>query len=743
MTVQGRSIVAKQIHKISDCLVTMIAAGSGLDPAARDCIRRLLAPPTQVRAGDDDGDAQHFRLIAKCLSSELCCLAETHDPCRSIVAANGEEILFNWVETLLDSSRLEIFPSCNLERIRENGGEPAEQHAMTLFQLFNNEDGARNQPTLGGIFAGIQRKRRQNADDFWAFSKSFGHSLCRIDGANCAHVDLVRGLGDILKEEDSDLPSKPGALLSLISIEAEALNAFKRLRGITSVSAKNFHNSRFGFARIVSVMIATILTQTLRITQSLHYHDRTCDAENEKDRKDFRRAKLVELLSCFSELSVATLSWVVRECRHDESGPWQFLLSQIRDRFFCPILQQQKVDLTVVLQQIVLAARSLLAGTSHQNNAVSGSPERSGYLEGIFGIVIRRSRQLLVHFSRCLDSAQPLALLNSLVTAPFGADVANDNEDLIARTIGTSFQQRPLVDRQLDTRTQLQKAIDDYVSFLEQTAPWTPADNASMEKVKHHALKNLLVPRLNHVKTDLSTKRRAIKLLGYMLQRDLSQHLTPPFSAADIDIFISLARGVTSTLRAGIEAKSVDEDLIAALLICSKNLANTQIASEDGSGISLIQWSRANSNPSKEETPELSQTQLNATYFWAFLQWLNTVAKLVANTTEAGQARLLEFRQKSKERRRHNNSAVDEDDTDASLLRDDINYEAQLGRLERLLFPERRETNPNIHNAYAKATTTPDGDDDLIESWSPSGVVRRRAKEFMAEIISMSYNVTV
>jgi hypothetical protein len=657
------------------------------------------------------------------------------------VAANGEEILFNWVETLLDSSRLEIFPSCNLERIRENGGEPAEQHAMTLFHLFNNESGVRNQPTLRGIFAGIQRKRRHHADHFWAFSKSFGQSLCQIDGANCANVDLVRGLGDILKEEDSDLPSKPESLLSFISVETEALNAFKRIRGITSVSAKNFHNSRFGFGRIASFMIATILTQTLRITQSLHYHDRTCDTEHENDRKDFRRAKLVELLSCFSELTVATLSWIVRESRHDKSGPWQFLLSQIRDRFFCPILQQQKVDLTVVLQQIVLAARSLLTGTSRQNNALSGSPERSRYLEGFFGIVIRRSRQLLIHFSRCLDSAQPLGLLNSLVAAPFGADVANDNEDLIARTIGTSFQRRPLVDRQLETRTQLQKAIDDYVSFLEQTAPWTPADNASMEKVMHHALKNLLVPRLNHVKTDLSTKRRAIKLVGYMLQRDLSQYLTPLLPAADIDIFISLTRGITSTLRAAIEAKSIDEDLLAALLVCSKNLANTQIASEDGSGIPLIQWSRANRNPSKEEMLELSHTQLNATYFWAFLRWLNAVAQLVANTTEAGQARLLEFRQKSKERRRHKGSAVYEDDTNASLFRDDGNCEAQLGRLERLLFPERREN--NIHNAYAKASTTPDGDDDLIESWNPSGAVRRRAKEFMAEVISMSYNVTV
>jgi hypothetical protein len=741
MTVQGRSIVAKQIDKISDCLVAIIAAGSGIDPAARDSIRRLLAPPTQVRAGDDDGDTQHFRLIAKCLSSELCCLAETHDPCQSIVAANGEEILFNWVETLLDSSRLEIFPSCNLKRIRENGGEPAEQHAMTLFHLFNDQDMARNQPTIGGIFAGIQRKRRRNGDDFWAFSKSFGQSLCRIYGVNC---DVVRGLGDILKEEDSDLPSKPGSLLSFISLETEALIAFKRLRGITSVSAKNYHNSRFSFGRIASVLIATVLTQTLRITQSLQYHDRTCDAENENDRKDFRRAKLVELLSCFSELTVATLSWIVRESRHDESGPWQSLLSQIRDRFFYPILQQQKVDLTVVLQQIVLAARSLLAGTSRQNNAVSGSPERSRYLEGFFGIVIRRSRQLLVHFSRCLDSAQPLGLLNSLVAAPFGADVANDNEDLIARTIGTSFQRRPLVDRQLEARTQLQKAIDDYFSFLEQTAPWTPADNASMEKVKHHALKNLLIPRLNHLKTDLSTKRRAIKLVGYMLQRDLSQYSTPSFSAADIDIFISLARGITSTLRAAIEGKNVDEDLIAALLICSKSLAKTQIASEDGSGIPLIQWSRANSNPSKEEMLELSHAQLNATYFWAFLQSLNSVAKLVADTTEAGRARLVEFRQRSKERRLHKNSALDEDDTNASLLRDDtIHCGAQLGRLERLLFPEKRENNPHIHNAYAKATTTSDGDDDLIESWSPSGVVRRRAKEFMAEVISMSYNVTV
>jgi hypothetical protein len=60
-----------------------------------------------------------------------------------------------------------------------------------------------------------------------------------------------------------------------------------------------------------------------------------------------------------------------------------------------------------------------------------------------------------------------------------------------------------------------------------------------------------------------------------------------------------------------------------------------------------------------------------------------------------------------------------------------------LSRAENILFPSRRENNPNVVNVYAKAAPSVTASSGLLEDWTPSTAVRKSAKEFMAEVVSL------
>jgi hypothetical protein len=134
-----------------------------------------MAAPLIRAFHDDNSDTQFSLQIAQRLTSELCSLSEKYDICRHFVSANSEAILFNFLGTLLDSNRLEIFPSCNLERIEGVAGEVAAQQALTLLDLFNDDfshgpSGDVNWRDFGAM-AGIQRRRRHKADNAGGLSQ--------------------------------------------------------------------------------------------------------------------------------------------------------------------------------------------------------------------------------------------------------------------------------------------------------------------------------------------------------------------------------------------------------------------------------------------------------------------------------------------------------------------------------------------------------------------------------------------
>lgn len=739
-------MISKEIDRICDCLVSLVT--TELEKDKIEEILDIISPLIRV-FHEDNNDEQFSIQIARRLSSELCSFSKNYSICRHFVSINSEAILFNFIQTLLDANRIEIFPSCNLERIEGVAGEVAAQQALTLLDLFN--DDFSHEPSEGenwrdsGVVAGIriQQRRRNKAASVWGFCRNLGAAFSEVDHAEVGNRfnSSALSLGAVLLALDNDLSRRPGSSLNSLSLEKEVLECFQLLRNLVSAAAKSDVSNHFTFERVSAFSITVVITHILRTVRSLKYHDQTCAGSSQEKEKDFRRAGISELLSCFSELLVALSTWILRESGHSGSQSWSLFLGLLRDKLICPVLRKQHLDLTISLQQILLASTSVLTGTSQRSmSTVIGLPGCSKYLEEVFDSIIRRSGQLLIAASR----SQDMSIQSSLAEAVIAAD--GQAEDQIAFCVGTSFQSSFFSSRRLSFRSPLQKGIDEYIRFVEKELPRDPELEVNMRKIKICFLSTFAVPRLNHKQTSLETKRRVLLLATHVLASNMHQAKRIDYSPMESGILCTLVKGISASLIQCLEKCVVDDSFVCALLSCSSNLANVSLTCEEGKNLSLISWSRNAVDLSNNKTLlDVTNNEINAAYSWVFFKWLQSLAASIVAFHEGGhdnQEKLQSVRKNfiGRECKDLEGDALSIDFEFSKLhqQRDFDDWDLLLRRLQKNVFPSKTENNPNIVNVYAKTRPANSKGSRSIEQWVPSPAAKRTAKEFMAEIIPLS-----
>jgi hypothetical protein len=742
MSAHGKHLIAKDLDKVCDCLVSLVATESRNDNAGE--LSSMMLPLLRA-SRDDNKDADFDVQIAQRLSSELCFLSQKFESCQRFVSEQYETILFNFLETLLDSNRLEIFPSCNLERIAEDAGDVAAQRALTLLDLFNDDlsQGPHDESNRRefGAMVEIQQKRRNRAEKVWKYCQALGSSLTKAEQSQVEethHLQFATTLGIALLKRDNDLSRSPRSLHNSRSLEKETLDCFKLLRSIISASAKSDDNNS-AFEKISSFAISLVASHVLRIVQSLKYHDQTCASGSQDSEADFRRVKIGELLASYSELFIATVAWILRENQNDGTEPWKYLQSQIRDRLISPVLRRQSIDFTVCLQQIVVASRLVLAGSSQKSTTTcTGLPGCSQYLLGMFDKIIRRSRQLILAASR---ASQNLSLQSFLVEAVIGTDAVH--EDQAAWLVGISFKSTKSSRNRLMFRSPLEKDIDEYLWFVEQELSTSSNLLERIKKTKLEFIKTFVLPRVNQKKASLARKRKVLRLVAYILETDADRTAPPDLSSLNGDIPSSLVKGIRSTLFQCLEKSVVDDHFVSVVFVCSVSLANLTIECE-GNTQSLIGWGREVVNASvNKSAAKLCKTEMEAIYLWVFFKWLQSLGNLIADASDSSTDKLLSYR---KERISKDMNKMGEEvlfvNIDLDSLRQENNDLETWGSIlrctENHLFPSRTENNPNIVNVYAKTGTSNATCEGSLEPWAPSSSVRRTAKEFMAEVVSMS-----
>lgn len=720
--------MSKEIDKVCDCLVAIVGAQSPENMS--DSLWKELVP--LVRSSQcDTADVDFEMKVSRRLTSQLCLLSPHHDGCCAFVGTNIELFLCGILQALLDTNRLEIFPSCNFDLIRSLGGEGIAREILAELDVFNGLEPARlanmSIKELQSI-ADTQRRRKARAEAPWELLESLGDALSQQSQLSVAAV---------LKTIDNDLPSSYVESLHAACLEKECFSCFALIRNVVSAVSQRH---RPMFESIVSQIVRIVSTEMLRILQGLRYFDQTDLGGSQDSATTSGRAKILSLFNSYSELFVATISWILREAPADAPLSWKLLQGQLCERVVYPLLRRQNVDLILSLKSVIAACQSTPGGFPVSVVHTSGIPGFSAHIEPLFDAAFRRCRQFV------LAPIQSSVLQSYLVDGLLKVD--GGNEASLAKLIGTAFTPSPVTALEF-SQGPLQEEIDRYLHVVESGAP-SDAWRHQMVQKRVETMRAVIIPKISQRKGSLDSKRKVIRVLSHILAcSDGLQGLATENEL--FELLTSLVRSLRQVMFQGLKSHVVDDSLISVALACAANIALLEIPRKDiEDPRSLLCWSdeKVLHFDDLGDLSILCQDELMALYFHCYFHWMYSLGADIACGSQSTNPTLFDLRQLC--------CKDNTGDLDESVLlnlisaRNDCDDSSELELwtkafvcIEERLFGSKAENErPQVVNVYAKVvvenTDSVGTKDGVLAPWTPSRSVTRSAKEYMAVILSLS-----
>ena len=713
-------------------------------------LQNILSKWTQP-SYENDEDSHFVFQIERKLTSGLCFLAEKYPTCCDFVHEHASDMIFNFLKALVDSNRLEKLPSCNLERIGKSSGRAGTEQALLVLDLFNDDSFQDvNNLRQGNALRKLQLKRRKTVSEVWEFCSKIGKALAKKDAPDTRSVAMI---GKALLNLDNDLLQEFNVSDDAISLENETFKIFRLLRNIISYSTTN-STSFVAFENISSAVLLLLADHILNIAQSLKYNDQTSSD------KEYKKAKLTELLTSYVELFVSSAVWILQEGAKNRSKTWSFLQGYIRDRLLSPILRKQPIDTTIALQEIIVAARFVHTGPHRDSVSLPaihcvGLVGCSKYLgDCFFASVLRRSKELVVASA---FNPQNLGLQNAILEALLGC--GDDFDEAGSWMVGSTF---PLGKRRWigncriawPYTSPIQSQIDEYLTFVDHNLGTSSREDCddwwnSLVATKRSFLKNHVIPRLQSVSLGTEKKRRIVLLLSYILENDMPKPTSRTIDASskerfiDIQIVREIIKALRSNLHRSFMQSSVDNDLARAVFSCSTHLANLQLLLDEKEQ-NLVGWSRGKIVAAKGKTMlDLSNSEVLGSYVWVFFQWLRSFGEMAIDPNLENSETLSSMRRHWKETQCCRHGGMDEDPLDLESMNSFETWDRLLIDFEDLAMPSKKQNkkNPIVKNIYAKPPQKEDSNDEsstLLEAWKPSISVKKNVKELLAAILTTS-----
>jgi hypothetical protein len=738
MSSVGKFLISKEINEVCDCFSTAIASTEIEGSELSKLVSKWIHP-----SYEDDEDSEFSSRAGEKISSELCLLAAKYPVCQKFVSEHADAMLSTFLKMLMDSSRLEKLPSCNLERIGESAGQSGTKQALLMLDLFNDHSFQDMEEDHHGTrLRKLQTKRRESVTGIWNFCHELGTAFAKNDSPHTLSTAII---GGALLNFDSDILLEFPPLDSTISLENETFKIFRLLRNIITSAVTN-DASYVTFERISSCSLMLLANHILRIVQSLKYHDQT--ASSGSNDREYKKARLSELLSSFVELFIASTAWILREGANNTSKSWCFLETYLRDRLISPILKNQSIDSALVLQEIIAASKFLIGGPYSQGVPLPtikcmGLVGCSKYLVGyFFNSIIRRSKQFLVA-STALNRKN-ISLRYAILEAVIGS--SNNLEEAVSWKVGTSFpigKNRLIANKFMwPYNSPIQKKIDEYLQFVEEKLASRNSNDwrIIMAEMKKSFLIDQLVPKLNSA-ISIKMKRRALRLLSYILE--YTSCVPSPDDevrdSIDIHVVCAIIKAIRSNVHLCLMQLSVDNDIACIVFVCSMHLADL-VLSVEGEQQNLLSWSRTKILGTKEKIVlDLSSLEEQGCYVWSFFQWLQTLGNIVLNRGDD----LTSLRKQWQETQCSRVGDIDNEEMlNLEQPKNLDTWDRMLVDFEEILSPSKNKKNQNVVNVYAKSSNTHHQqsllNSELFQPWMPSTAVKRSLKELMADILSIS-----
>jgi len=686
MSTQGKMLVKKQYDFLSRCIIALAALDWSSSPQT-PLLSKLLSVPGRFDSRADARDIAYFKNAAYAATSELCSLPRSVPQALDIARVYRQDLLCNAFEWVLDSDVLKNLPSSNLSSKASNQSPSAVKEHI-LYKKFQE---------------GALSSLRNVADDIWRSCNSFGRLVDKLD-RDCDNLDSK--LGAWFVEYDLDIPSELPLRLRP-SLEKELLDRFRLLRGIISKSALG--SLAFSFETLASLMIASSSKQLMSLSQAVGKSRVNGDAAGD----NYEYTKCLEVFVAYSELHVATLAWIIRQGSETSNREQIALLGHLLDHYLTPILQSKTPDIHRLLGKLLsLAASGLSNGSA---NAESWPTSRAILpTEEYAQAIVRRSREFLIFIAQeHLNGREMLSsgFFRSLLS--FGTRNNGQSAWTIARSF-CSTAYNVSSSEYVDTGPSTQRAINEYIAFVEKHKPITEERAKALLKLKQFALKTILVPKLCMERLDLKERAGVLHLLRYML--DMEQQESTFECRMDVNVLCSLVRGICTSIRLALVASVVDEDLVSVSYLVARSLMRLPATCVDGNAVGwLVDWCSSVAS-GKRSTEENSARTMQASYLWHFSSWLKDLGEIVVDRDELSAGRIRKYRDTLRSKHSSGDKvswpAMDKGGPESTH---------EMTGLERKLFSE-KENSGNVVNVYAKRRQPANSEE--MRDWIPGESIR-------------------
>jgi hypothetical protein len=499
------------------------------------------------------------------------------------------------------------------------------------------------------------------------------------------------------------------------------------------------------FETLSNLIMKCCCYELAAISKGVHYQARFGRKGADGDKKSYKHTRLLELQSCYTELTVGLLSWILRECPGQRSALFESSLQCVRDQLLSQVLLRKARDIHQSLQNIYSAATPQAIGF---HGAAQSSPatetDESGMLNDISVAILRRSREIMLHLAkdqRCSGMRNVYCLLNAFVTVAMRCkeDRGDRNTDYSLDLISASLDTGGVCDREasvvgrlsVDT-SPLQQALDDYMRHVTiDEAVGGSEDSTVMHQLRHILLRQFLVPKLLKDDVALTQKKGILHLLSSILQveartKSLGQE------GLEVRLIASMAKGIASCMRSSLESHVVDDELVCLVFQSSKDMLTFPLLKEDGhqADDTVLTWSRRCSASDSDST--LSPYAL---YLWTFASWMNDVGTMLVGRIEQDKQQFQVFRSNAVSMTVRGRSIWSETDHHVAGI---VRGSSRLVSLEARVFAEKENDRP-VANVYAKPRPKQQPSIDPSESseWTPTSSVRRVARELEAKVIAV------
>jgi hypothetical protein len=701
LTASGRKLIANRSGPLCRCLAAILASEKNESSGTAAIVSQIWTAPVRFPVVKDHRDSDFQSSMARIISSELCNLALSSPLCRELVLRKQKEVLGNLLESLLDPKVLKKYPSCNLPRIKQNGGSLSEQKELSRLMKISDD--------------------MRKTDEFWNFCSAFGLALQGQE--NQTLNSRSSGTSALLLNPDSDLSllHKRRQIKMVPSMEKEYLDRFRIFRGI----AINTHSAS-AFEMMASVVLHSTSGHMVALVKRFRIQER-CREEIDSA-ENYGRAKIIEEISAYIEFHVSIISWVFHERRHAVSGGPLRTWCRVCDDYFSPLLQGKHIDVVRVLTQIISCAASAHEDRGWSVAAVDIAPaESAAYHDMIKEAILRRSREFMIEIAQEFSTGNTWRSSN-FFRAMISAGTSNDDRAawMISRSFCSKAYTLPPTEG-ASKRSPLQGAIDDYLARVEKCHPLADEDTRSLLLLKRHALKEVLIPRLGHERSLVHTKCGILRLLRLMLDTEHDEG-----KSADTDTRLNaytlcyLAKGVCLSLRAALSTNCVDDELVSSSFLCARSLINLPATCVDHDAVGwLIHWCSSCATDCAASDSTVKQSK--AGYLWSFSRWLNDLGLFICDASGEASESMQTYR---------NTLRKPQDPGDKKswppIKKEGTDSASRMREYEKVLFPD-RENDQNITNIYASRRDTSNVN-EAMEVWIPNTNVQRSVKSFVAEV---------